>query len=126
MTGQLRATADLMALLTASGTTINARLARMAADPGAIAGDPETLRMVSEKLSAVGESAAKAWSSAPEWATAWQRWWWSRAFSFGPDAMMQADRRLLSDLSGTMQRASAAMQTPFRTRAVANARRLSR
>ncbi|HEX2525931.1 MAG TPA: hypothetical protein VHL31_06445 [Geminicoccus sp.] len=123
MTDPLRASTNLSKLMTASAATINARVARMAADPAAIAGDPETLRMVTEKVSAMSESAAKGFAALPAWGAAWQRWWLARAFSFGHDAMVQADRRLVADLNRVVTRTSASMQTPFRRRAVANAAR---
>jgi hypothetical protein len=82
--------------------------------------------MVTEKVTAMNESAAKAMASLPAWTAAWQRWWVARVFSFGPDAMVQADRQLMADLNRVVTRTSATMQTPFRRRAVANAARFSR
>ncbi|WP_027135794.1 hypothetical protein [Geminicoccus roseus] len=125
MSGQIRAFNNLMTMLTASGTTIGARVARMAADPHKVAADPETMLMVTEKMSAMGEAGMKAVAAMPAWSAAWQRWWWSRAFAFHPQAANRADHQLMDDLRRVMEQASAAMQTPFRRRAVANARRLS-
>jgi hypothetical protein len=124
MSGQIRAMSNLMTMLTASGATIGARVTRMAADPHAIAGDPETMLMITEKMSAMGEAGAKGMAAMPAWTAAWQRWWWSRAMSFHPHAASQADQQLMNDLRRVIEQASAAMQTPFRRRAVANARRL--
>jgi hypothetical protein len=125
MTGQNRSLAHLMTMLTASGTTIGARVARMAADPQAIAGDPETMLMVTEKMSAMGEAGLKGMAALPAMSSAWQRWWWARAFAFHPQAAHQADQQLMNDLRRTMERTAVTMQTPFRRRAVANAKRLS-
>ena len=126
MTGQIQAMTNLMTMLGASGATIAARTARMAADPNAIAGDPETLRMVTEKMAAIGEAGAAALAATPGFMMAWQRWWWSRATAFHAGAVETADRRLVTDLSKAMEQLAAASQTPFRRRAVANARRFSR
>jgi hypothetical protein len=125
MNGQSRSLAHLMTMLAASGTTIGARVARMAADPHAIAGDPETMLMVTEKMSAMGEAGLKAMAALPAMMAAWQRWWWARAFAFHPQAAHHADQQLMNELRRTMEHTAARMQTPFRRRAVANARRLT-
>ena len=125
MAGRMRDLTNLTALLTASATTIMARVGRMAADPHAVAQDPETMLMVTEKLAAMSEAAAKAMLATPAFIMAWQRWWWQRAFSFDLAAAQRADHELTREIHRIMARTGHAMQTPFRRRAMANARRLS-
>jgi len=125
MAGRMRDLSNLTALLTASGTTIMARLGRMAADPHGVAKDPETTLMVTEKLAAITEAAGKAMLATPALTMAWQRWWWQRALSFDLGAVQRADHELTREIQRVMARTAHAMQTPFRRRARANARRLS-
>ena len=126
MTDHFRAISNLMTMLGAAGVTIVARNARMAANPNAIVGDPDTARMVTEKMAAMTEASLAALTATPAFAAAWQRWWWSRCTAFQQSAVTIADRRLVSDLNTAFNKVMGTMQTPFRQRAVANARRLTR
>jgi hypothetical protein len=109
----------------AVGSTIGIRVSRMMADPSAIHGDPETSRMVTEKLEAAVDAAIKGGTFAPVIASAWQRWWLARLTTFTVEAAVRADRRLMDELASISGRMALAMHEPFRQRVVANARRLS-
>lgn len=109
----------------AVGSTIGIRVSRMMADPSAIHADPETSRMVTEKLEAAVDAAIKSGTFAPVYASAWQRWWLSRLTSFTVEAAVRADRRLMDELASISGRMALAMHEPFRQRVVANARRLT-
>lgn len=110
----------------AVGSTIGIRMSRMMADPSAIHADPETSRMVSEKVEATIDAAIKSGTFAPDIAGAWQRWWLSRLTAFTVEAAVRVDRRLMDELASISGRMALAMHEPFRRRVVANARRLSK